>query len=140
MNERRVHRMGRAFTMVEIIVVVIIISVLAALIVPKFFGRIGEAKRGAAQAKAAEIEKAVDMFRYDYERFPNTLDELVNQPADIPGEKWKSPALKAKDLTDPWGRQYVYRCPGQHGTFDLLSLGADGQEGGEGEDADVVNW
>lgn len=140
MSKRRVRRMARAFTMVEIIVVVIIISVLAALIVPKFFGRVGEAKRSAAKTNIAEIEKAIDMFRYDYERLPNSLDELITQPSDIPAEKWKEPALKAKNLLDPWGRPFVYRNPGQQGIFDLLSLGADGQEGGDGDNADIVNW
>lgn len=126
--------------MVEIIVVVIIIAVLATMIVPKFFGRVGAAKQSAAKQKLIEIEKAVDTFRYDYERFPTSLDELVDRPADIASEKWQDPSLKPKDLTDPWGREFQYRCPGQHGKFDLYSLGADGAEGGDGEDADIVNW
>jgi general secretion pathway protein G len=126
--------------MVEIIVVVIIIAVLATMIVPKFFGRVGAAKQSAARQKLIEIEKAVDTFRYDYERFPTSLDELVGRPADISSEKWQDPSLKPKDLIDPWGREFQYRCPGQHGKFDLYCLGADGAEGGEGEDADIVNW
>lgn len=137
-RKSRVRRM--AFTMVEIIVVVIIISVLAAMIVPRFIGRVGEARQSTAKQQVAEIEKAVDLFHYDYGRYPVTLEELVTRPSDIPEEKWKAPTLKPKHLTDPWERPYQYRCPGDHGPVDIFSLGADGQEGGAGDNADVVNW
>lgn len=139
-RRRRGRRLAGGFTFVEILVVVLIIAVLATLIVPRFFGRIGTAKRGVARQKLVEIEKAIEMFSYDYERFPRTLQELVERPADIPEDTWNTPTLKAKDLKDPWGREFVYRRPGEHGTFDLLSYGKDGQPGGEKEDADVVNW
>jgi general secretion pathway protein G len=128
------------FTMVEIIVVVIIISILATLILPKFIGRVGEAKQSAAKQQVSEIEKAVDLFRLDYGRYPATLDELVTRPSDITEENWKEPTLKAKHLIDPWGRTYLYRVPGEHGAVDIYSYGADGQEGGTGDNTDVVNW
>ena len=137
-RKSRVRREG--FTIVEIMVVVIIISVLAALIAPRFFGRIGEAKQSAAKQQLSEIEKAVDMFHYDYGRFPTILDELVSRPSDIAEEDWKVPTLKAKNLTDPWGRPFQYRVPGDHEPVDIYSYGADGQEGGTGDNADVVNW
>jgi general secretion pathway protein G len=140
MRTERSRRRRTGFTMVEIIVVVIIISVLAALIVPKFIGRVGEARQSAAKQQIAEIEKAVDLFHYDYGRYPVTLDELVTRPSDIPEEKWKPPTLKSKHLIDPWDRPYQYRCPGDHGPVDLFSLGADGQEGGTSDNTDVVNW
>ncbi len=141
MGSRQTYvRRRAAFTMVEIIVVVIIISVLATLILPKFIGRVGEAKASTAKQQIAEIEKAVDFFYYDYERYPSSLDDLVTRPSDIPAEKWKAPTLKAKNLIDPWGSPFVYRYPGQNGMVDIYSLGADGQEGGEGENADIGNW
>lgn len=128
------------FTMVEILVVVIIIAALATLIVPKFFGRVGSAKQSVAAQKITEIEKAIEMFSYDYGRFPESLEELVTRPADVAEEKWNVPTLKAKDLLDPWGRSFSYRQPGEHGPYDLYTLGADNQAGGEKENADVVNW
>ena len=140
MNTMRKKYTRAAFTMVEIIVVVIIIAALAGLILPRFFGRVGTAKQSVAKQKLAEIEKAIDMFSYDYGRLPASLEELVNRPSDIPEEKWNAPSLRAKDLLDPWGREFLYQQPGEHGTYDLQSLGADGQVGGEKENADVVNW
>ncbi len=140
--KRKTGSGGRSvgFTIVEILVVVVIIAVLATMIVPRFFGRVESAKHGVAKQKLVEIEKAVEMFSYDYGRLPEALDELVNRPADIPEEKWNPPTLKAKDLLDPWAREYVYKRPGEHGPYDLYSLGADGQAGGEKENEDITNW
>jgi len=139
---RKSRRNRAAFTMVEIVVVVVIIGVLAALIVPSFVGRVGTAKQAVAKQKIAEIEKAVEMFRTDYGRYPETLEELVLRPADIAEEKWNPPQLRRKHLIDPWDRPFLYKYPGDHSEvpFDLYSLGADGKEGGVKEDADVFNW
>src|SRR5438045_2569889 len=90
-----------AFTMIEIIVVVIIIAVLAALIGPRFFGEVGKAKSAVAQQKLKVIEQAVEKFYYEHNRFPSTLNELVERPSDVPEDQW-NPMLKPKDLTDPW--------------------------------------
>ncbi len=128
-----------AFTMIEIIVVVIIIAVLAALIGPRFFGEVGKAKSAVAQQKVKVIEQAVEKFYYEHNRFPSGLNELVDRPADVPETSW-NPMFKAKDLVDPWGKPFQYQYPGQHDKFDIYSLGADGTEGGSGEDADVHNW
>ena len=136
--DRRNARHG--FTLIEVLVVVIIIGVLAAMIVPQFFGRVGQAKQSVAKQKLASIEQAVEMFKYDYGRFPRDLTELVQRPSDIEPDKWNAPSLKEKDLTDPWGNEFVYEYPGEHGVFDLYSHGADGQRGGENENADVTNW
>jgi general secretion pathway protein G len=133
-------RRGRGgFTMVEIIVVVIIIAVLATLIGPRFFGEVGKAKNSVAQQKIKVIEQAVEKFYYEYNRFPAGLGELVERPGDVEEANW-NPMLKSKDLVDPWNRPFIYQYPGQHDKFDLSSLGADGRDGGSGEDADVHNW
>ncbi len=130
----------RAFTIVEVLVVVVIIGVLATLIMPRFFGRVGTAKQGVAKQKLEVISQAVNLFRTDYGRFPNTLDELTQRPSDIDAEAWHEPTVRAKDLLDPWGRPFRYHCPGTHDQYDVFSLGADDAEGGSGENADVVSW
>lgn len=138
LSTRRTHQ---GFTIVEILVVVIIIAALATMIVPRYFEKVGKAKHGVAEQKLIEIEKAVEMFGAQYDRYPRNLDELINRPSDISEAKWNYPSLKAKDLLDPWGQKFVYEAPGNHGNpFDLYSLGADGQVGGEKDNADIVNW
>ena len=140
MKEKNRKRNSSGFTIVEILVVVIIIAVLASMIAPKFFRHIGQAKQSVAKNNIIAIENAIDIFSYDYGRLPENLEELVTRPADIPEEKWQHPTLRAKDLIDPWERQYLYKQPGDNGPYDLYSLGKDGQEGGKDEDADIVNW
>ncbi len=140
MNKKRHGRNRRGFTIVEILVVVIIIAVLATMIVPRFLGRVGLSRQAVAKAKLAEIEKAVEIFSYDYDRWPVNLDELVNRPGDIDEGKWQPATIRDKDLLDPWGQQFLYRQPGEHGIYDIYTLGKDGQEGGEDEDADIGNW
>ena len=124
----------------EILVVVVIIGVLAAMIVPRFLGRVGQSKQAVAKINIGEIEKAIVIFSYDYERWPVELDELVNRPGDIDEANWNPPTIKAKNLLDPWGREFIYRQPGEHGIYDIYSLGKDGQAGGEKENADIGNW
>jgi len=130
----------RAFTLIEIMVVVIVIGVLATLIMPTLFGRAGKARAAVAKQKIASMETAIQLFEQDYGRFPESLRELVEPPADVPAEQGSPPTLKEKDLKDPWGNEFVYRFPGNNFTYDLVSLGADGAEGGEGEAADVTNY
>ena len=119
---------------------VIIIAVLASMIVPNLWERIGQGRQSVAKQKLPQIENAIEIFMIDYSRVPQTLDELITRPADIDEAKWHSPTLKAKDLLDPWERQFIFKQPGDHGVYDLYSLGKDGQEGGDNEDADVCNW
>ena len=130
----------RAFTLIEIMVVVIVIGVLATLIIPTLFGRVGKARTSVAKSKITSIETAIQLFEQDYGRFPETLQDLVSQPADVPADQWNPPTLKAKDLKDPWGNDFVYVFPGNNFTYDLSSLGADGVAGGEGEAADINNY
>ncbi|QQE11151.1 type II secretion system major pseudopilin GspG [Planctomycetota bacterium] len=128
------------FTLIEILVVVVLIGVLMALVAPKFIGRIGQAKSAVAAQKIVSIESAISTFNLDYERYPENLRELIEKPADIEDAKWMPPSLKEKDLLDPWGNEIEYVFPGNHGYFDLISYGADSQEGGEGDNADITNW
>jgi len=137
----RRKRYSKAFTLIEILVVVVIIGVLATLIVPRFFGRVGQAKIAAAASNIQTLGTIIDTFKLDQGRFPTELAELVECPSDIDEADFQ-PYCKAKDLLDAWRNEYAYECPGSHnkGSYDLYSMGADGAEGGEGENADIVNW
>jgi len=136
-------RNKKAFTIVELLVVIVIISMLAAFVAPKMFKGLGKAKRDIAKAKMATIENAIGRFYLDCGRYPaddEDLGVLVEEPADLAG-KWAGPYLKASELLDPWGNEYIYLAQGEinPGSFDLISLGADGQQGGEGDNADIYN-
>ncbi len=131
----------RGFTLVEILVVIIIIGLLAALVGPRLFGKVGVAKQKAAKAQIELFGTALDAFRLDVGRYPTTeegLKALREKPAGV--EKWDGPYLPKEIPMDPWGRAYVYRSPGEHGEYDLISYGRDGVEGGQGEDEDIVSW
>ena len=136
------RRKRRAFTIVEILVVVTIIGILATLIVTRVIGRVGAAKRAVAESKIAVLEQKVVEFYTDCGRYPSAqegLRALVQAPGDV-GEGWR-PYVKEKDILDPWGVEFIYRYPGvRNMDFDILSYGADGAEGGEGEAEDVGNW
>jgi general secretion pathway protein G len=130
----------QGFTLVELLLVLVILSVLAVVVVPKFAGRSQQARVTAAQTDIAALETALGLFEVDCGRFPTTeegLQALIQQPADL--DSWKGSYLTRAGLPkDRWGNPYVYRCPGQHNnSYDLYSFGPDGQEGG-GDDID--NW
>lgn len=129
------------FTLLELLVVVVIIGLLASYVGPKYFSQIGKSEVKTAQAQIDALEKALDQYRLDIGRYPNTeegLAALVKAPAG--NAKWLGPYLKKGVPLDPWGNPYQYKAPGQHGEVDLYSFGKDGQPGGEGEAADVTNW
>jgi general secretion pathway protein G len=133
-----------AFTLVEILVVVLIISMLAAFVAPKLFKGLGKTKRDIARSKMAIIEDAVGRFYLDCGRYPDQsegLAALVTAPGGIEQGKWNGPYLKKSELLDPWGNPYGYAAEGSvnEGSYDLISYGADGSAGGEGDNADIVN-
>ena len=119
----------------------VIIGLLAGYVGPKLFGQIGKSETKAAKAQIDALSKALDQYRIDVGRYPSTeqgLAALVQKPADE--AKWQGPYLAKNVPPDPWGKPYLYRAPGQHGDYDLLSYGRDGQPGGDGDNADVVSW
>jgi general secretion pathway protein G len=125
----------------ELLVVIIIIGILAALVGPKFFGRVDEAKQKAAKAQIELFGTALDALRLDTGRYPTTeegLKALREKPAGM--DNWKGPYLPKEIPLDPWGIAYIYKSPGDHGEFDIISYGKDKAEGGEGDNQDIVNW
>jgi general secretion pathway protein G len=134
-------RNRKAFTLIELMVVVLILAVLAALIVPRVMGRQDDAKRAKAASDIATMSGLLQQFRLDTDRFPTTeegLEALRIQPPNV--DNWKGPYTQRPIPVDPWGNEYVYEYPGPGGedTFLLMSYGADGQPGGEGTAADIV--
>ncbi len=140
----RKNRKRKAFTIVELLVVVLIISMLAAFVAPKLFKGIGRTKAQLSKAKMATIENALGRFYLDCDRYPDDsegLMVLVEPPADVEEDKWNGPYLKHSDLLDLWNNDYIYVAEGEinPGSFDLISLGQDASDGGEGDNADIYN-
>jgi general secretion pathway protein G len=140
---RRVPRGAAAgFTLIELLVVLVILGLLAAFAAPQVLNYLGRAKTDAARAQVQNIAGILDLYRLEVGSYPaqqDGLEALLDQPTDA--ARWNGPYVKRRDaLIDPWGRMYVYRFPGEHGAYDLYSLGADDGEGGEGEDQDVTSW
>ena len=137
-------RLSSGFTLIEIMVVIIILGILAALVVPNIMGRPDEARVTAAQSDIRGIANALDLYKLDNFNYPTTdqsLEALVNRPTGSPEPKnWNQDGYLKKVPKDPWGNDYLYLSPGAHGKYDLYSLGADGVEGGEGVDADITSW
>jgi general secretion pathway protein G len=140
--ERPVGR-ENGFTLIEIMVVVVILGILAALVAPNVISRIDDAQINRAKQDVRAVESALHLYRLDNFRYPTTdqgLDALVNQPADPSIRNWRQGGYLDKVPVDPWGTPYQYLYPGQNGEFDVFTLGADQQPGGEGINADIGNW
>jgi general secretion pathway protein G len=141
MKKKQDQQEQRGFTLIEIIIVVIIMSLLAALIVPRLFKKVEKSKLQIAKTQIVLLENAIKMFKLDTGRYPGTkegLGALLENPGNI--NNWDGPYLEKGLPKDPWGREYLYTCPGTNYVFEITSLGADGKEGGEGENKDVNNW
>ncbi|HXI85572.1 MAG TPA: type II secretion system major pseudopilin GspG [Verrucomicrobiae bacterium] len=132
---------AEAFTLIELLLVLVILGVLAAIVVPKFAGRTEQARMTAAKTQISNFETALDAFEVDNGYYPkgkNGLNDLVSQPKDAPN--WRGPYLKQEGIpNDPWGQAYIYDCPGKHNasTYDIMSMGPDGRVGG---DDDITSW
>lgn len=140
----RPRRRARGFTLIEIMVVVLIIGLLAAVIVPSIMNRVDDAKISKAKQDIRSLETALQIFYLDNSKYPTSeqgLAALVQQPTDPAIRHWKPGGYLERVSKDPWGNEYQYLLPGTHGKqYDLYSLGADSQPGGEGINADIGNW
>jgi general secretion pathway protein G len=131
----------RGFTLLELLVVMVIIGLLAGYVGPRFFGQIGKSEVKVTKAQIDALQKALDQYRLDVGHYPSTeqgLQALMDKPAEE--AKWAGPYLSKALPKDPWGHDYQYKAPGEHGEYDLLSWGRDGRVGGDGEDADITSW
>jgi len=129
------------FTLIELIVVVVIIGLLAGLVLPQFFRQEEKAKLKATRAQIELLGTALDTFRLDIGRYPTTeegLQALRQKPATL--DRWDGPYIKKELPEDPWGKPYVYKSPGDHGPYDIISYAADGVPGGEGDNRDITSW
>lgn len=134
---------ARGFTLIEIMVVVVILGILTALVAPNVIRRIDDARVTKAKNDIRAYETALNLYRMDNFRYPTTdqgLQALVTQPNDPNLKNWKPGGYIQSLRKDPWGNDYSYISPGSHGDYDLFTLGADGQPGGEGADADIGSW
>ena len=128
----------QGFTLVELLLVLMILALIGGLVLPGIIGKAESAKAKAAASQVDRLSMAVESYYLDTGSTPESLDMLVTESGGVKG--WNGPYVKSSLLKDPWGREYEYRYPGDHGDFDLVSLGADGQPGGEDKNADINNW
>jgi len=132
---------ARGFTLLELLVTLVIVGLLAGIVGPNVFKQMGKSEVKAARAQMDGLQKALDQYRLDVGRYPSTeqgLAALWSKPGNEP--RWAGPYLSKAVPQDPWGRDYLYRSPGEHGEYDLATLGKDGREGGDGENQDVASW
>jgi general secretion pathway protein G len=137
----RKNRREAGFTLIELMIVLFILGLLAALVAPRLMGRVGKAKQKTAQAQMQLLATALDLYHLDVGHYPTTEEGLrVLREKPDNASAWGGPYLDKAVPNDPWGRPYVYKSPGEHGPYDLSSLGGDGAQGGEGENQDIRNW
>jgi len=141
MNETRRYRRARGFTLMELLVVLAILGLLMSLVGPQVLNQLGGAKTKTALIQIRDLEQALEMYKLDVGRYPNTnqgLQALVAKPGGVKG--WNGPYLKGDVPVDPWGNAYAYKYPGERGEVDIYTYGQNAAPGGDGEDADVGNW
>jgi len=135
----RIRRRSKAFTLIELLAVIAILGLIAAFAVPQVLKWVSGARSDSARIQIEALGASIDLYRLEVGAFPPTLDALVKKPNGV--DRWDGPYIKKKVVPrDPWGNDYVYRYPGNNGEYDLISLGADNSEGGEGEQKDIVSW
>ena len=134
---RKSSRRERGFTILEIVIVFVLLAGIMAFVGPRIFAKLGQAKSAEQRIRTQSLVGDIEMYKLEVGKYPDNLQALVKQPAGL--DRWNGPYAKAEDLKDAWGNDYRYTFPGQSKPFDLLSLGADNKEGGEGEDRDVTN-
>ncbi len=135
------HHSIRGFTLLELLVVLVVLGLLAGIVAPKYFNQVGKSEAKVARAQIEGLAKALDIYRLELGHYPSSEQGLIALVSAPSGEgKWAGPYLQKGVPQDPWGRDYVYRSPGENGDFDLLSMGKDGQPGGEGENAEITSW
>ena len=137
----RYRNREKGFTLIELLIVMVILGMLAALVGPRMFGKVEKSKQKAAKAQISLFETTLDTYRLDVGKYPTTeqgLKALRSKSGE--SDKWDGPYLSKEVPKDPWGNEYIYESPGEHGEYDLISMGADGGQGGEGDDIDIVNW
>ncbi len=134
--------LNSGFTLIELLIVMVIIGLLAAFIVPKLTRKVGKAKQTTAKAQIEFISTAIDIYRLDTGKYPSMdtgLQSLNTKPGDV--QNWDGPYMKKNKIPkDPWGADYIYKHPGTHGDYDIVSYGADGSEGGSDDNKDLVSW
>lgn len=139
MQSKRFFQVG--FTLIELLVVLVILGLLIGYVGPKYFAQLGKSEVKVARAQISSFSKALDQYRLDAGHYPTTeqgLAALIAKPASE--SKWEGPYLEKSVPKDPWDRPYQYKNPGEHGDYDLFSLGKDGAAGGTGDNVDITNW
>ena len=130
-------RRQRGFTILEIVIVFVLLAGIMAFVGPKIFEQMGRAKSSEAKIRIQQLVGQIEMYKLEVGRYPDNLQALVKQPAGV--DRWNGPYAKDSDLKDAWGNDYRFTVPGTNKGFDLVSLGADNKEGGDGENRDVSN-
>jgi general secretion pathway protein G len=138
MSNKLMKNREKGFTLVELLLVLVILALIATVVLPSIIGQAEGAKVKAAASQISRLSMSVETFYLDTGVAPESLGDLVNEPSGVTG--WNGPYIKNSLLKDPWGKQYQFRSPGDHGEFDIFSYGADGQSGGEGKNADITSW
>ena len=134
----RTRRRQRGFTLLEMLAVIVLLGIVATIVVRQVGGNVDKGKYGAGKAQLASLSMKIDSYALDVGAPPNTLQQLLDKPANA--SRWAGPYAKPSELKDPFGHGFGYRFPGEHGAFDLIFYGQDGQPGGEGYSADLGNW
>lgn len=138
MSNKLMKKREKGFTLVELLLVLVILALIGTVVLPTIIGQAEGAKVKAAASQISRLSMSVETFYLDTGVTPDSLGDLVNEPSGVTG--WNGPYVKNSLLKDPWGKEYQFRSPGDHGEFDIYSYGADGQSGGEGKNADITSW